>query len=163
MWSHREKGKPMDNKICKNCGSYGGNVGCDVCGPPIRERIAQERLARTTCSGSSGMLTDVETELWRMQVRVKDAGAEDAAKVLELAARIVGMSGKQAVALKAAQDLLMKIEAGSCDHPGYEAGTWLRIYGQNVQGMARRDGRPPCEDGLSPSPSPSCSHSSELP
>lgn len=27
---------------------------------------------------------------------------------------------------------------------------------ENVQGMARRDGRPPCEDGLSPSPSPSC-------
>ena len=78
------------------------------------------------------MLTDVETELWRMQVRVKDAGAEDAAKVLELAARIVGMSGKQAVALKAAHDLLTTIEAGSCDHPGYEAGTWLRIYGQNA-------------------------------
>lgn len=40
----------MDNKPCKNCGSYGGNVGCDVCGPPIRERIAKERLARTPCS-----------------------------------------------------------------------------------------------------------------
>lgn len=40
----------MDNKPCKNCGSYGGNVGCDVCGPPIRERMAKERLARTTCS-----------------------------------------------------------------------------------------------------------------
>lgn len=53
MWSHREKGKPMDNKPCKNCGSYGGNVGCDVCGQPIRERIAQERLARTPCSVSS--------------------------------------------------------------------------------------------------------------
>lgn len=50
MWSHREKGKPMENKPCKNCGSYGGNVGCDVCGPPIRERIAKERLALTTCS-----------------------------------------------------------------------------------------------------------------
>ena len=99
------------------------------------ETSKQQRPAgssRTTCSGSSGMLTDVETELWRMQVRVKDAGAEDAAKVLELAARIVGMSGKQAVALKAAHDLLTTIEAGSCDHPGYEAGTWLRIYGQNA-------------------------------
>lgn len=28
---------------------------------------------------------------------------------------------------------------------------------QNDKGMARRDGRPPCEDGLSPSPSPPCS------
>ena len=43
--------KPMNDKPCKNCGSYGGNVGCDVCGPPIREREAQERLARTACSG----------------------------------------------------------------------------------------------------------------
>jgi hypothetical protein len=34
---------------------------------------------------------------------------------------------------------------------------------QNVQGMARRDGRPPCQDGLSPSPSLSCSGSSEPP
>jgi len=82
------------------------------------------------------MLTDVETELWRMEVRVKAAGAEDAAKVLELAARIVGMSGKQAVALKAAQDLLAKIEAGRCYHPRYEAGTWLRIYGRDNAGQA---------------------------
>ena len=89
------------------------------------------------------MLTDVETELWRMEVRVKAAGAEDAAKVLELAARIVGMSGKQAVALKAAQDLLAKIEAGSCDHPGYEAGTWIRIYGHNANsaGPAAHEGK----------------------
>jgi hypothetical protein len=92
-------------------------------------------LRAATRSASSAMLTDVETELWRMEVRVKAAGAEDAAKVLELAARIVGMSGKQAVALKAAQDLLAKIEAGSCDHPGYEAGTWLRIYGHNARAM----------------------------
>ena len=82
------------------------------------------------------MLTDVKTELWRMKVRVKAAGAGDAAKVLELAARIVGMSGKQAVALKAAQDLLAKIEAGRCYHPRYEAGTWLRIHGQNDAGQA---------------------------
>jgi hypothetical protein len=40
----------MDNKPCKNCGSYGGNVGCDVCGPPIRKRNAEERLALTTGS-----------------------------------------------------------------------------------------------------------------
>jgi hypothetical protein len=33
----------------------------------------------------------------------------------------------------------------------------------NVQGMARRDGRPPCQDGLSPSPSPSCSPLPESP
>jgi uncharacterized Zn finger protein (UPF0148 family) len=50
MWSHREKGKPMNDKPCKNCGSYGGNVGCDVCGPPIRKRKAEERLARTDSS-----------------------------------------------------------------------------------------------------------------
>lgn len=43
----------MSNKLCKNCGSYGGNVGCDVCGPPVREIIAQERLARTAGSASS--------------------------------------------------------------------------------------------------------------
>jgi hypothetical protein len=100
-------------------------------------------LRAATCSASSAMLTDVETELWRMEVRVKAAGAEDAAKVLELAARIVGMSGKQAVALKAAQDLLAKIEAGSCDHPGYEAGTWIRIYGHNANsaGPAAHEGK----------------------
>jgi site-specific DNA-methyltransferase (adenine-specific) len=39
----------------------------------------------------------------------------------------------------------------------------LSLDSPNVQGMARRDGRPPCQDGLSPSPSPSCSGSSELP
>lgn len=83
-------------------------------------------------TGSASLLTDVQTELWRMEVRVKAAGEEDAANVLDLAGRIVGMSGKQAVALKAAQDLLAKIEEGSCDHPGYEAGTWRRIYGQNA-------------------------------
>lgn len=61
MWSHREKGKPMDNKPCKNCGSYGGNVGCDVCGPPIREREARERLARTTCSALGAARTLART------------------------------------------------------------------------------------------------------
>jgi hypothetical protein len=48
----------MDNKPCKNCGSYGGNVGCDVCGPPIRERIAKERLALMACSPSSPLSAD---------------------------------------------------------------------------------------------------------
>ena len=47
--------KPMNDKPCKNCGSYGGNIGCDVCGPPIREREAQERLARTACSACAGL------------------------------------------------------------------------------------------------------------
>ena len=79
---------------------------------------------------NAGTLTDVETELWRMQVRVKDAGAEDAAKVLELAARIVAMSGKQAMALQTAQQLLAKIADGTCENPAYEAKTWLLIHGQ---------------------------------
>lgn len=97
--------------------------------PPKLDPAADGGSSPEPCSGYSGMLTDVERELWRMQVRVKATDAEDAAKVLELAARIVGISGKQAVALQAAQDLLTNIEAGNCDHPGYEAGTWLRIYG----------------------------------
>lgn len=49
----------MDNRPCKNCGSIGGNVGCDVCGPPIRERKAQERLARTPCCALMDALSDV--------------------------------------------------------------------------------------------------------
>lgn len=36
----------MNDKPCKNCWSIGGNVGCDVCGPPLRERKARERLAQ---------------------------------------------------------------------------------------------------------------------
>lgn len=34
----------MNDKPCKNCWSIGGNVGCDVCGPPLRERKAQRKL-----------------------------------------------------------------------------------------------------------------------
>jgi len=35
------------------------------------------------------------------------------------------------------------------------------INPENVQGMARREGRPPCENGLSPSPSPTCSRAAD--
>jgi len=56
-------------------------------------------------------------------------------------------------------------------HPYLPGGTYLacptcgssHLVTANELGMARRDGRPPCQDGLSPSPSPSCSGSSELP
>lgn len=40
----------MKVRPCKNCWSIGGNVGCDVCGPPLRERKARERLARRVFS-----------------------------------------------------------------------------------------------------------------
>ena len=32
---------PNDTKTmkpCNNCGSIGGNIGCDTCGPPVREK-----------------------------------------------------------------------------------------------------------------------------
>ena len=41
-------GDAMNDKPCKNCGSFGGNVGCDVCGPPIRKRNAEERIERAS-------------------------------------------------------------------------------------------------------------------
>jgi hypothetical protein len=45
----------MNDNPCKNCGSYGGNVGCDVCGPPIRERKASGPLGAAACSESSSL------------------------------------------------------------------------------------------------------------
>ena len=59
----------MDNRPCKNCGSYGSSVGCDVCGPPIRKRNAEERLARTACSRSLELF-----ESWEQFCRVKITG-----------------------------------------------------------------------------------------
>jgi hypothetical protein len=53
--------KQMIDKPCKNCGSYGGNAGCDVCGPPIRQREAEERLARAACSAFSKLPTSAES------------------------------------------------------------------------------------------------------
>jgi hypothetical protein len=29
---------------CSNCGSYGGNIGCDVCGLPLRKRNSGDAL-----------------------------------------------------------------------------------------------------------------------
>jgi hypothetical protein len=51
MWSHREKGKPMDK--CPTCGSTAtidDGLACAQCGC---DRDANERLALTACSPSS--------------------------------------------------------------------------------------------------------------
>lgn len=66
----------MDNKPCKNCGGYGGNVGCDVCGPPIREREARGRLARTPCSAFVALMASIE----RIRDRAKQYAEEDEAE-----------------------------------------------------------------------------------
>ena len=40
-------------KPCKNCGWIGRNIGCDTCGPPLRERKVNRPSGETTCSASS--------------------------------------------------------------------------------------------------------------
>jgi hypothetical protein len=49
------------------------------------------------------------------------------------------------------------------DFAALELLTDSALDAENEIGMARRDGRPPCQDGLSPSPSPPCCGSSESP
>ena len=39
-------------KPCRNCGSIGGNIGCDTCGKPLRERKALVPSDATDCSPS---------------------------------------------------------------------------------------------------------------
>jgi hypothetical protein len=48
------------------------------------------------------LLTDVETELWKMHEQLQAAGVVSASRVTRLAALIVGESGKQAAELTAA-------------------------------------------------------------
>jgi len=57
-------------------------------------------LSPPPCSGSS-RLTDVETELRKMTASLSAAGISSGATVLRMAADIVAMSGRQAVALNA--------------------------------------------------------------
>jgi len=74
------------------------------------------------------MKLEIETTLLRL---AEKSGDPNTTRVLELAARIVAENARQASALTAARDLLAEIEAGTCDQPAYEAGTWRRIYAPN--------------------------------
>lgn len=89
------------------------------------------------CSGSSGRLTDVETELLKMAEALSRAGVTSGATVLRLAADIVRSSGKQAVALRDAEELFGEIMRDEVNHQD-EAEKWLRAYGQNASVEARQ-------------------------
>jgi len=88
-------------------------------------------LPAASRSGRLGVLTDVETELRKMQCQLANAGVVDGAKVLGLAADIVAMSGRQAVALRDATTLIGEI---MCDEVNAqdECEKWLRAYGPNA-------------------------------
>lgn len=51
-------------KPCKNCGWIGANIGCDTCGPPLRERKVNRPSGETTCSGSSILNPPEYSALW---------------------------------------------------------------------------------------------------
>lgn len=92
------------------------------------------------CSGHSGLLTDVETELRKMHSQLKQAGVVNGARVMELAASIVAASAKQAIALRDAETLIgeiMRDEVNAQD----ECEKWLRAYGQNAAGQAATKGK----------------------
>ena len=86
------------------------------------------------CSGSSGRLTDVETELLKMADALSRAGISSGATVLQLAADIVRSSGKQAVALRDAEELFGEIMRDEVNHQD-EAEKWLRAYSQNAESI----------------------------
>ncbi len=75
-----------------------------------------------------GNLTDVETELRKMQAAFEEAGFEAQSQALLLAADIVAQSGKQAVALRDAETLIGEIARDEVNAQD-ECEKWLRAYG----------------------------------
>ena len=73
----------------------------------------------------------METELLKMAEALSRAGVTSGATVLRLAADIVRSSGKQAVALRDAEELFGEIMRDEVNHQD-EAEKWLRAYGQNA-------------------------------
>jgi hypothetical protein len=127
----------------EKCEMYGG-----CWNPPAKEKPLSPSDA-TDCSGSS-RLTDVETKLLKMAEALSRAGVTSGATALRLAADIVRSSGKQAVALRDAQELFGEIMRDEVNHQD-EAEKWLRAYGQNspitgatASGASQSSNRPPC-------------------
>jgi len=86
---------------CPKCQGLGGYPRCPRClNKLVVNEEADDRLPLTPCSGSS-RLTDVETELRKMTASLSAAGISSSATILQMAADIVAMSGRQAVALNA--------------------------------------------------------------